>query len=183
MPAHGRRQTASCCRRSAGLAASRGGRTCASLRLHTLRKDALFFFFTSRPPHISKQNPGQSGFLAMSSMLGVVRKQLKSHPAVSSRPGRLRPMPSGDIERAAEDARPLPVSPKRHLMAHHLIQSLKRCSHSVLFKNALGDLPHRAAFLKHCFHSKFLNIVIEIWNQTDGRGSKYLTIPDQFIFD
>lgn len=105
-----------CCRCGFGIGCPQRGRTCASLRfparldttppppLHC--KDAPF----SRIPHItSRKNPGQTGLPAMSSILGVVRKQLKSHPAVSERPGRCwLARPERWHWSTAEDARPLP---------------------------------------------------------------------------
>lgn len=79
--------------------------------------------FFQTPAYLLQKEPRSArGLPAMSSLLGVVRKQLKSHPAVSDRPARFRPMRSGDIESAAEDARPTDLI-KNHLMCHHLIQS------------------------------------------------------------
>lgn len=103
-------RTDSCCRCSAGLAASRGG-GCA--RLCASRPSAKTLFFFQTPAYLFQKEPRSArGLPAMSSLVGVVRKQLKSHPAVSDRPARFRPMRSGDIESAAEDARPQLISLK-----------------------------------------------------------------------
>lgn len=57
---------------------------------------------------------------AMSSILGVVRKQLKSHPAVSDRAGRFRP--SGAVTlRARRRTRVRRYSHQTHPMCHHLM--------------------------------------------------------------
>lgn len=116
------RRTGGCCRCSAGLADGGRGGGCA-LRCAS-RPSAQTLVF--RPP--SRISPPEgtrtaTGLLpAMSSLLGVVRKQLKSHPAVSDPPARFRP--SGAVTlKAPRRTRVRYWSHQNHLMCHHLIES------------------------------------------------------------
>lgn len=101
---------------------------CSSLYIQACRKQQLILRREARIflPADTRITGLSTGLSAMSSILGVVAKQLKSHPAVSPEPCVffLTCEPPGDIEGAAEDARgeARARSPKSHLHQAYLMR-------------------------------------------------------------
>lgn len=159
MPAHGRRPTGEqLLSLRCGIGCMQRGWRCASLRVQTLRKDALFFQTPAYLLH--KERRAARGLPAMSSLLGVVRKQLKSHPAVSDRPGRFRPCGAVTLKalrrtrlRYWSHQKPSNVSSSDTIF-------LTIFAFCAVRPHRLGGIYRKEQHLNYCFHSKFLNIVL-----------------------